>query len=187
MFSIETLDLQCKLSALLPGSSDLCSCGNSWLILVAAFGLVSFDCGLGPESSPSGSCKHQSASALFFRVFPVFTAKICCRGPERDLRPSSPRWTVHVHGARLHVSLINCLFLYCRFLIDLGQPQNRKWLSINWRSTSFELYFFQDVECLPLLPSPLLLSSFLQRHDIMSVFKALSQIFLSLLLFLLET
>lgn len=68
----------------------------------------------------------------------------------------------------------------CRFLIDLGQPQNRKWLSINWRSTSFELYFFQDVNRLLLLPSPSLLSAFLRRHDIMSVLKTPSQTLLNL-------
>lgn len=40
----------------------------------------------------------------------------------------------------------------CRFLIDLGQPQNRKWLSFNWRSTSSELYFFSGCWMPPSTP-----------------------------------
>lgn len=66
--------------------------------------------------------------------------------------------SVYVYNTRFHVSSINCVFSYC-FLIALGHPQNRKWLSINWRSTSFELNFFQDVYRLRLLPSPPLFSA----------------------------
>lgn len=66
--------------------------------------------------------------------------------------------SVYVYNTWFHVSSINCVFSYCS-LIALGHPQNRKWLSINWRSTSFELNFFQDVYRLLLLPSPPLLSA----------------------------
>lgn len=76
------------------------------------------------------------------------------------------QFRVYVYSRWLHMYSIHCVCVFSySFLIALeeavGYPQNRKWLSIDWRCTSFELillYSFQDVyllllPCLPLPPS----------------------------------
>lgn len=145
-------------TAVLLEYSDPCSCGNSWLILVLVF------------------VAHQLLLRSWFKVLhPRITLYyqpcgralnmlrcfFCCFQFSQQRRSSAfsqVQPSVYVYNTWVHVSSINCVFSYC-FLIALGHPQNRKWLSINWRSTSFELNFFQDVYRLLLLPSPPLLSA----------------------------
>lgn len=101
-----------------------------------------------------------------------FISPLCCFNGE-VMYPPVPAWVVrslllfkYSNSCGLCVCIV-CVFIpYIHPYRKREYPQNRKWLSIDWRCTSFELilfYFSQDVYLLlpyhplpPTIPTPFL-------------------------------
>lgn len=95
-----------------------------------------------------------------------FIAPLCCFNGRNQVSPPVPAWVVrslllfqYSNSSGLCVCSV-CFIPYMHPYRKREYPPNRKWLSNDWRCTSFELilfYFSQDVylllPCLPLPPT----------------------------------
>lgn len=134
-----------------------------WIFHMSVLPLYTCRC---PITTLNAFCATSPLISLFCWQMWHFIAPLCCFNGQNQVSPPLPAWVVRSlllfqysnSSGRCVCSV--CFIPYMHPYRKREYPPNRKWLSIDWRCTSFELilfYFSQDVYllllCLPLPPS----------------------------------